>query len=541
MSEYQNFLIHHNLDSSAENKKKRYKKIKRLDTRHILEDPTEIRLFCYCRDELERLPFFLEYYRKLGVRRFFFLDNASKDETSAYLLKQPDVHLFFSNDSFSESKGGLFWIEFLVGKYGLGYWCLVADVDEFFCFDQCEEKKLQDLRDVLEVERSEAFQVMLLDMYAKTSVDSSHYQAGQNPLEVCAYYDADTHYDGGFFMDASTREVHCRKLGGVRRRIFNFSPCLTKIPFFKFTSNMRLHRGCHRLWGAKLSKLQGVMMHFKFFSTFFKQVQRAVEEKNYWKESKEYFLYCEKLQANSGISFYDGDKSRKYKSMHSLREVGLLTQIPFSDAEDARKVRENDIADSFGKTTFSKTTTEKLKQQRICFSAVYPRSTENLRMKAGFFETKYFFDHAGKHLFQQPFFKRGMILILTCDLPLFSRFYARNNFLPAMKLQAEVAECWLSAHLSFIEATSFLPATKNYYARIEDLNELSEKKLLTWLSVPLLKEFKKMLIDDKGSDQYIKNPFCIDSLMANYPEIKSLRKIFGYLDKELTPELQWIK
>src|SRR6185295_6832777 len=46
------------------------------------------------RNEADRLPFFLQHYRRLGAARFLFVDNDSSDGTAALLLREPDVHLW---------------------------------------------------------------------------------------------------------------------------------------------------------------------------------------------------------------------------------------------------------------------------------------------------------------------------------------------------------------------------------------------------------------------------------------------------------------
>ncbi len=43
------------------------------------------------RDERVRLPWFLHYYRAMGVRHFLMVDNASTDGSTEYLRNQPDV------------------------------------------------------------------------------------------------------------------------------------------------------------------------------------------------------------------------------------------------------------------------------------------------------------------------------------------------------------------------------------------------------------------------------------------------------------------
>ena len=54
----------------------------------------DILLFCTFRNEDVRLPYFLEYYRKLGINHFFMVDNDSNDGGAAFVLEQPDVSLW---------------------------------------------------------------------------------------------------------------------------------------------------------------------------------------------------------------------------------------------------------------------------------------------------------------------------------------------------------------------------------------------------------------------------------------------------------------
>ena len=47
--------------------------------------PGNILSFCTIRNEQPRLPYFLKYYRELGVDHFLFVDNDSADATAEYL------------------------------------------------------------------------------------------------------------------------------------------------------------------------------------------------------------------------------------------------------------------------------------------------------------------------------------------------------------------------------------------------------------------------------------------------------------------------
>ena len=53
----------------------------------------DILVFCTQRNERIRLPYFLKYYREMGVGHFFFVDNDSTDGSLDYLAEQPDVLL----------------------------------------------------------------------------------------------------------------------------------------------------------------------------------------------------------------------------------------------------------------------------------------------------------------------------------------------------------------------------------------------------------------------------------------------------------------
>ncbi len=72
------------------------------------------------RNERVRLPFFLNYYRNLGVNHFLFVNNDSDDGSGNYLAEQPDVSLWWTNAGYKRSRFGMDWINRLLAKYGHG-------------------------------------------------------------------------------------------------------------------------------------------------------------------------------------------------------------------------------------------------------------------------------------------------------------------------------------------------------------------------------------------------------------------------------------
>lgn len=109
----------------------------------IILAPNDIPLFSVQRNEMLRLPCFLEYYRKLGVTKFFFADNNSTDGSFEYLLAQPDCYVFWTKDNHNQAGAGMMWNQYLIQKYVLhNQWYLVIDADELFVYPDCETQPL---------------------------------------------------------------------------------------------------------------------------------------------------------------------------------------------------------------------------------------------------------------------------------------------------------------------------------------------------------------------------------------------------------------
>lgn len=166
------------------------RELKPVANRTDLIRKTDILLFCTLRNEGVRLPYFLKYYREMGVSHFFFVDNDSTDGTAEMLAKQPDVSVWHTRKSYKRSRFGMDWMNWLLRRYGHDHWCLTVDPDEFFVYPFCDSRPLPALTDWLEASSIRSFSAMLLDMYPKGRIDAVPYQAGQNPLEIASWFDS---------------------------------------------------------------------------------------------------------------------------------------------------------------------------------------------------------------------------------------------------------------------------------------------------------------------------------------------------------------
>lgn len=206
----------------------KYYELTRIDTKEIEIQKRDILCCVVVRNELLRLPYFLDYYRQKGIGKFLVVDNNSSDGSLAYLQSQPDVYLWHSTFSYNKANFGSAWLELLLSKYGVGNWCLIVDADEIFYYPDCDNKNIVQLCQKLDWHNKTAFSAVLLDMYSDKAIKDTHYTSGANFLDVCPYFDRKFHHikveKGGLYNNQTCY------FGGLRRRIFGEHPVLAETP-----------------------------------------------------------------------------------------------------------------------------------------------------------------------------------------------------------------------------------------------------------------------------------------------------------------------
>ena len=116
--------------------------IKHKDFNNEIQDDSFI-LLCVLRDEYILLEYFINYYEKLGVTHFIFIDNDSSDGSFEYLLDKKDTNmmLFKNTGSFKSSNFGSMWVEELLLLYCKDKWCLTIDIDELLYIGGEDDKE----------------------------------------------------------------------------------------------------------------------------------------------------------------------------------------------------------------------------------------------------------------------------------------------------------------------------------------------------------------------------------------------------------------
>jgi len=294
--------------------------------------PGDILLFSTFRDEHIRLPYFLKYYRDLGVSHFLMVDNDSEDGGREFLADQPDVSIWTTKASYKRARFGVDWLNWLQGRYGHGHWTLVVDPDEFFVYPFCDTRPIRALTDWLDVSQLRSFGAMLLDMYPKGRIDAVPYRPGQDPIEIASWFDP------GNYMIAKNNDFGNLWIqGGPRARVFfrdtpKKAPALNKIPLVKWdrryayvsSTHMLLPRGLNQtydtLGGEKAS---GVLLHAKFLDTFAAKAEEELERNQHYAASIEYKAYYDNLRGNPDLWC---KWSEKYINWRQLEILGLMSK-----------------------------------------------------------------------------------------------------------------------------------------------------------------------------------------------------------------------
>lgn len=282
------------------------------------------------KDEAKRIPYFLDYYRTLGIDHFFFIDNDSAIPMADQLEGMSDVSLWHTMDSYADSQYGVDWMNAINGKYATGHWTLTVDLDEFFVFPYMELRSYVELCAYLDNMHQSSMFAPLIDMYPKGSISDAVIPVGENPLHYADHFDvAGYHADHGGFEDIWLR-------GGPRCRVFNnnnvnSSPTLNKTPLMKWTENTLYILSTHCAYPFEnnhphpngVSAVTGALLHFKFISEMKEKAEYAIKHKNHYEGSKEYAEYLQKLEENENLSLHS-PVSAKYVNSETLIKAKLI-------------------------------------------------------------------------------------------------------------------------------------------------------------------------------------------------------------------------
>jgi len=305
--------------------------MQKIDRGSVPPGPDEIRLFAVVRNEALRLPAWIRHYRRLGIDRFFVVDNESSDGTVPLLLNEPNVHVFRTGESFHDGRYGRLWIAPLMEEHGEGRWCVVADGDELLAPPHWERVGLREVTALLDAEGSEALPCLLLDLYSDRPLREMVLPPEGDPLELFPYFDPDFDAKDARFVEAGETYPFQTWVGSTRRKIFGINPYLSKVGMLKFRPGMVLTSGQHGVVGARLSQVRGVMFHLKFLADFVERVEVELERDERRTHTQEWVAYAEAIRRNPRLSLHD-HRSVRLKGSRQLLDLGLMKTTPDYEA-----------------------------------------------------------------------------------------------------------------------------------------------------------------------------------------------------------------
>jgi len=241
------------------------------------------------RNELLRLPRFLHHYRKLGVEKFFIIENNSTDETANWLAAQEDVCLYRTAGTFERKEA---WIDLLVRRHAAGRWCLVADADELLDFPESERLGLPGLCSYLDSHAFNTLHAVLMDFYPGGPLAETGYAAGTDYFEREWYFDPPDQLVKVPRLFGPEAGLDHRLAGGVRERVFGVRNCCSKFPLMRYTPGMFLRDGQHHIEGARIADLRAVLYHFKYLQDFQPRVFEESLRGEHWNGASEYKEYA---------------------------------------------------------------------------------------------------------------------------------------------------------------------------------------------------------------------------------------------------------
>ena len=290
----------------------------------------DILCFATLRNEMLRLPEFLGHYRRLGVRHFLIVDNASTDGSDAFLRGQPDVSLWRAGGSYRASRFGMDWLGALLFRHGHGHWCVTADADELLVYPDWDRRPLGDLTAHLDAAGRLAMGAMMLDLYPTGPLGRA--DAGpQAPLaEQLPWFDPSP-YRCRVVWPKRNRILH----GGVRERVFfpddpDRGPTLNKLPLVRWNRRYVYVNSTHSMLPPRLNdeydgpgdpRLSGVLLHGKFLPDSTARAAEELSRRQHFINPEGYRAYHAAI-AQAPVLWHQG--SARYGGWRQLVDLGLM-------------------------------------------------------------------------------------------------------------------------------------------------------------------------------------------------------------------------
>ncbi len=282
-------------------------------------DSKEPILICALKNDIDKLPYFMEHYRERGIESFVFLDNMSTDGSFEFLMEQADAEVYRCAHPFTADRK-IAWVNRLIAEYGMNKWYLMVDSDEFFTYLGEKDHKFADVIDRAELMGYKRLGNVCLDMYPQGELFKTVEK--RNFIEEYCYFDTDT------YVFKRTNNGMSIK-GGPRKRVFGTDMKISGIRMVYFEEDDVVPSAhfmipFEKSYGAPVCLLN---KHYKFVNeSDYDKVIEAVKTGMHSNNSEEYKTYYEAIKNNRQISLYDMGHSALF-SEENVRQIDFVADM----------------------------------------------------------------------------------------------------------------------------------------------------------------------------------------------------------------------
>lgn len=267
-------------------------------------------VFAVVRNEIGRLPHWLDHHRRLGIRHFLVVDNASDDGSAEWLARQPDVSLWTTGASYRQSRFGRDWTNWLLTRYGAGRWCLTLDADELFVFPHCDRVPLSALTAELDRRRVSALGALMVELFPRGRLRPDPVPDDAAALARLCWFDA-----AGYRVRVQQPMRNRWVQGGVRDRAFfarrpNRAPTLNKLPLVRWRLGYAYVNSTHAMLPARLNdswdgpgdpRLSGALLHTKLLPEIVAKSRQERDRRQHFNDPSAFDGYYDALIANPDL------------------------------------------------------------------------------------------------------------------------------------------------------------------------------------------------------------------------------------------------